>query len=232
MIKHIPFDSLYHSQQGWLKSRYHFSFAEYHNTKNTRYGVLRVLNDDLIAPHSGFGMHPHSDMEIISYVVDGALTHEDNLHNKQTLHRGDMQYMSAGTGVTHSEVNDGDKEVRLLQLWIYPETKGLKPDYGSKTYDRAQRYNHWLHLAGPKTSGADVTINQDANVYVSEFDAGETMEFQLAEGRQAYLKLIEGSIELGALSMQRGDAAEVYGEPLKIKALEAAHLLLVEMKRG
>jgi redox-sensitive bicupin YhaK (pirin superfamily) len=232
MIKHIPYDSLYHSDKGWLQSRFHFSFAEYHNAKNTRFGVLRVMNDDRIAPHSGFEMHPHSDMEIVSYVVEGGLTHQDNLHNKETLHRGDMQYMSAGTGVTHSEVNEGGVDVRLLQLWIYPETKGLRPDYGSRTYDSAQRYNHWLHLAGPKTSGADATINQDANIYVSEFDAGQTMEFPLAEERQAYLKLIEGSIELGALRMHRGDAAEVYGEPLVITALEAAHVLLVEMKRG
>jgi redox-sensitive bicupin YhaK (pirin superfamily) len=232
MIRHIPVDSLYLSDQGWLKSRFHFSFAEYRNPENVHYGVLRVMNDDRIAPHSGFGTHPHSDMEIISYIVEGGLTHQDSMHHKETLHRGDMQYMSAGTGVQHSEVNEGNEEVRLLQLWIFPQTKGLSPSYGSRVYNKEERHNRWLHLAGPKTSGADAAISQDANIYVSELDAGLTMEFPLAEGRQAYLKLIEGSIELNGTMMEHGDAAEVRGEPLRISATEAAHLLLVEMKKG
>lgn len=232
MIRRIPFDSLYLSDHGWLKSRFHFSFAEYRNPENMHFGVLRVMNDDRIAPQSGFGTHPHNDMEIISYIVEGGLTHQDNMQNRETLHRGDMQYMSAGTGVTHSEVNEGDEEVRLLQLWIFPEAKGLNPNYGSKRYAKADRHNRWLHLAGPKGSGADVAIYQDANIHVTELDAQKTIGFPLEEGRQAYLKLIEGSIDLNGTKLGHGDAAEVSGEVLQISAEEEAHLLLVEMKRG
>ena len=123
MIKHIPFESLHVSSQGWLESRFHFSFAQYHNPQNMNFGVLRVMNDDVIAPHTGFGTHPHRDMEIFTYVLEGELTHEDSMGNKETLQAGDIQYLSAGTGIYHSEKNDGDVPVRLIQTWIVPHTK-------------------------------------------------------------------------------------------------------------
>ncbi len=227
MLKKIPFDSLFLSDLGWLQSRFHFSFAEYRNPKNVNFGVLRVMNDDLIAPGQGFGTHPHRDMEIISYIVRGGLTHEDSMGNRETLYRGDMQYMSAGSGVMHSEVNEGNEEVRILQMWIYPEANNLSPNYGSKRYDEASRRNRWLHLVGPQQSGADVAIYQDANIYVCELD--RPMEFEVKRGRQLYFKLIEGRVDLNGTALDHGDAAEVIEEKIIVTPEEKAHLLLIEM---
>lgn len=230
MIRRIPFESLYRADHGWLKSRFHFSFAEYRNPGNIRYGVLRVMNDDLIAAHSGFETHPHQDMEIITYVLKGELTHQDSMGHKESLGRGAIQYMSAGTGVSHSEKNEGDEEVHLIQTWILPQAKGLKPQYGSSLFSSKERHNRWLHLVGPESSKAAVHIHQDANIYASEIDAGKRLKFDLGRGRQLYLKVMEGKADINGLLFTQGDAAELRQEGLSIEALSNAHLLLVEMK--
>jgi len=229
MIKHIPFESLHVSSQGWLESRFHFSFAEYHNPQNMNFGVLRVMNDDVIAPHTGFGTHPHRDMEIFTYVLEGELTHEDSMGNKETLQAGDIQYLSAGTGIYHSEKNEGDMPVRLIQTWIVPHTKGLTPRYGSYKRDKALRYNKWQHLFGADNGGAVIGLYQDANVYAIEQDKEVKSEFILENGRQAYLKVMDGSIILNGVSLAFGDSAEILDEIIEIKASSDAHLLLIEM---
>ncbi len=229
MIRHIPFDSLYLADHGWLKSRFHFSFAEYFSRNNMHYGVLRVMNDDLIAPHSGFGRHPHNDMEIVSYLLRGELTHQDSMGNKESLGRGAIQYMSAGTGVTHSEMNEGDDEVHLIQTWILPEAKGLPPQYGSKTFDPEQRHNKWLHLVGPEGTEAAIHLYQDANMFACEIDEGNNLTFDLESGRRLFVKVMEGQTTINGISFVPGDAAEVEGEPLNVEARSDAHLLLVEM---
>jgi len=231
MIKHIAFQSLYLANHGWLKSRFHFSFAEYRNIDNVQYGALRVMNDDLIEGNTGFGTHPHRDMEIVSYVLRGKLTHQDSMGHKESLGRGTIQYMSAGTGITHSELNEGDEEVHLIQTWILPQEKNLKPQYGSKVFKQEERKNKWLHLVGPKGSGASINIYQDASMYVSEIDAGESLKFELLEGRQVYLKVMEGKAKINGIDFLQGDAAEVESEILDIQAIENTHLLLVEMKK-
>lgn len=230
MITHIPYQHLHHHSQEWLDSRFHFSFAEYRDFKKRNFGVLRVMNDDIIAPRSGFEMHPHRDMEIVTYIVEGALTHEDSMHNKETLYRGDMQFMSAGSGLYHSEKNEGGSEVRLLQLWIYPREKGIKPVYGSRTFAHSQRRNLWLHLIGPQDGEGEAKISQDANIFVTELDADIRADFEVPDGRQVYLKLIEGEALINGLLLKHGDAAEIRGEDIVIEALETSHLLLVEMK--
>ncbi len=232
MIKHIPYTSLYMADHGWLKSRFHFSFAEYHNPDNIHYGPLRVMNDDLIAGKSGFGTHPHNDMEIITYVIKGALTHQDSMGHRETLGRGAIQYLSAGTGITHSEMNEGEEEVHLIQTWIIPDAKGLKPQYGSKIFDKSERHNRWLHLVGPQGSRAGIHIYQDASMYASEIDAGRNIVFDLQEGRQLYLKVMEGSVVINGTQFAPGDAAEVEDEALTAKAITDTHLLLVEMAKG
>lgn len=230
MIKHIPFESLHVSSQGWLESRFHFSFAQYHNPQNMNFGVLRVMNDDVIAPHTGFGTHPHRDMEIFTYVLEGELTHEDSMGNKETLQAGDIQYLSAGTGIYHSEKNEGDVPVRLIQTWIVPHTKGLTPRYGSYKRDKALRHNKWQHLFGADNGGAVIGMYQDANVYAIEQDKDAKSEFSLENGRQAYLKVMEGSIVLNGVSLSFGDSAEVTHESvLSISASSDAQLLLIEM---
>jgi len=229
MIRHIPFESLYFADHGWLQSRFHFSFAEYRNIENVSYGPLRVMNDDIIKAHEGFGTHPHHDMEIITYILKGELTHQDSMGHKESLGRGAIQYMSAGTGVTHSEFNEGDDDVHLIQTWILPSEKGLEPRYGSKVFSPDDRHNRWLHLVGPKRSGAEITIYQDASMYVCEIDSGESLVFELHEGRALYVKIMEGSARINGTLCRSGDAVELKEEGLKVDAMDKVHILLVEI---
>jgi redox-sensitive bicupin YhaK (pirin superfamily) len=230
MIRKINYADLFVSDLGWLQSRFHFSFAEYFNRQNMNFGVLRVMNDDIVQPQTGFGAHPHKDMEIFSYVLAGELSHGDSLGNQETLRRGDMQYMSAGTGVVHSEMNSSPNEAaRFIQTWILPRQKNLPPNYGSRRFTRADRLNRWLHLLGDKDSGAAVCIHQDANAYVSELDDGQTLNYALQAGRQAYLKVLEGDIALGDLTLGHGDAAEIRDVNIALTANSAAHVMLIEM---
>jgi len=231
MLKHIPFKSLYTSENEWLKSRFHFSFAEYYNADNINYGSLRVMNDDLIKAKKGFGTHPHRDMEIITYVIKGELTHKDSMHNKETLRRGDIQYMSAGTGITHSEMNDGEEELHLLQTWILPQQKALTPQYGSKRFSLEERQNRWLHLVGPRGSNAHINIYQDASMYVSEIDDNQKLTFVLPNGHKLYIKLLEGSAYINGLLFESGDAAELKDQDLDVKAIKNTHILLVKIKK-
>ena len=195
------------------------------------YGVLRVMNDDIIQPHTGFGTHPHADMEIITYVIRGELTHQDSMGNKESLGRGSVQYLSAGTGITHSEKNEGDEEVHLIQTWILPHSKGLQPQYGSRVFDPEARHNKWLHLIAPFGTPDIINIYQDANMYVSELDQNKTLTFELGKNRQLYVKLMEGDAKINGMEFNEGDAAEVSDEDLHVEALRNAHILLVEMKK-
>jgi len=233
MIRRIPFETLYHAQHGWLSSRFHFSFAEYRTPDNMQYGPLRAMNDDVIAPATGFGTHPHRDMEIITYVISGALTHEDSMGHRETIGRGDVQYMSAGTGIMHSEMNDGALPVHLIQTWILPRAKNLTPRYGSRRFAAAERVNRWLCFAGPDGGGTPIELHQDAQMYVAELERGAVLPFALAATRQLYVKVMEGSAALNGVMLERGDAAEVSGEALSFRAGEnGAHLLVVEMPRS
>ncbi len=231
MLKHIPFTSLYTAEHGWLRSHFHFSFAEYHNNDNVRFGALRVMNDDIVQPHTGFGTHPHRDMEIISYVLSGELTHADSMGNKESLGRGSIQYLSAGTGITHSEKNDGDDPVHLIQTWILPHDKNLEPQYGSKSFDLEERKNKWLHLVGPKGSGAHIYIYQDASMYACELDDAQEITFEVGSARQLYIKLMEGKADINGTLFESGDAAEVIDENIMITGINKAHILLVEMAK-
>ena len=230
-MKHIPFKSLYSAEHGWLQSHFHFSFAEYYDKDNMHFGVLRVMNDDIIQAHSGFATHPHRDMEIITYVIHGELTHEDSMGNKETLGRGSMQYLSAGTGITHSEYNEGDDVVHLIQLWILPKEEGLSPRYGSKIFTKEDRHNKWLHIIAPEGASQVTPIYQDANIYVTELDMGKTLTCGVTSDRQVYLKVMEGDININGTEYREGDAGEIEGEDLTVLALNDAHILLVEMSR-
>ena len=231
MLRHIPFKSLYKAEHGWLTSHFHFSFAEYRNINNVRFGSLRVMNDDFVQPHTGFATHPHKDMEIISYVLSGELTHTDSMGNKESLGRGAIQYLSAGTGITHSEMNDGDDVIHLIQTWIIPHAKNLEPRYGSKSFKDEERKNQWLYLVGPKGSDAHIHIYQDASMYVCELDNDQEIEFEVGSTRQLYVKLMEGSADINGTLFESGDAAEIIGENIIITGTNKAHILLVEMTK-
>jgi quercetin 2,3-dioxygenase len=229
------------TNENWLKSRFHFSFAEYNNPKNASFGVLRVMNDDLVQPARGFGTHPHREMEICTYVVEGALTHKDSMGTQETLGPGSIQFMTAGTGVQHSEHNRSpDSPLRFIQMWIVPSARGLTPNYGSAHGADIVRSNVWAHMvSGVKSnSRTPVKINQDANLYVSELSPGNVLELTLSAGRQAYLLCVDGGVDVKVegstmQSLVKHDAAEVVGPvslQLWAQVNKGAHLLYLEMQ--
>lgn len=231
MLRKIDNNKMGSSDLGWLKSKFHFSFAEYYNPSNMNFGSLRVINDDLVEAGTGFDTHPHRDMEIISYVIDGELTHGDSMGNKRTLSRGHVQYMSAGTGVFHSEHNLGEETLRFLQIWILPDKKGYEPNYGDFKFEWDDRKNKWLNIVFPKDGNAPIKINQDSNIFVLELDMDKEIEFKVGEGRQAYLVQIEGSSNINNIGLNMRDALEIVEEDIKIKALETSHFLVIEMNK-
>ena len=230
------------TNDNWLKSRFHMSFAEYHNPANTNFGVMRVMNDDLVQPRRGFGTHPHREMEIITYVVEGALTHEDSMGTSETLGRGAIQFMTAGTGIRHSEFNNGDKPLRFIQTWINPAMHGLPPNYGSGTCSQDKRHNQLAHMVSnvlDKSTSTEVEINQDVDAYASELDLGKKVTYDLPPGRMAYLICLEGGITINGKKLQRHDACEITkGGTLEIEATDVedtengklAHFLMFVMK--
>lgn len=234
MLKKIAQETLFYSNKGWLESKFHFSFAEYHNPSNIHFGVLRVLNDDIVHPNSGFDMHPHRDMEIISYIVEGEITHEDSMGNKGVLKRGEVQYMSAGTGVYHSEHNQhSSKDLRLLQIWILPPQKNLEPLYGQELYTKEQRLNQLLHIVSNDTGDAKVKIHQDVNMYVAEFDETKSITYDLLKNRQIYFVQIEGCSRINGIKLNERDAMEITNEAiLYIDVKEGSHFLFIEMPKG
>lgn len=231
MLRKIESKNMGSSNLGWLKSKFHFSFAEYYNPDNINFGVLRVINDDLIEAGTGFDTHPHSDMEIISYVVNGELTHGDSMGNKSTITRGHVQYMSAGTGVYHSEHNFGEDISRLLQIWIFPNKKGYIPNYGDYRFNWDDRHNEWLHMVSSKDGNAPVKINQDINIYSLELEKDKEIDFQVKEGRQAYLVQIEGISIISNIELTNRDGMEIVEEDILIKAKETSHILILEMNK-
>jgi len=222
MLLHISAEKIFRARaMHWLDSRHHFSFADYYDPGNMNFGVLRVLNDDLIAGHSGFDTHQHWDMEILSYMVCGELTHRDSLGNERTIRRGDVQYMSAGRGILHSELNLADETVRFLQIWVLPAARNLEPAYGEQMFTPEQRENRLLHIASGvgSTKPAPVRLNQDVNMYAAELDNGAKLAFPLAEGRQCYIVQIEGSSLINGISLAECDAMKAAGEDLSVLSI-------------
>lgn len=230
-IKVIPNDKLYVSEpdprwfgngpnppvadpawtnENWLKSRFHFSFAEYHSAANSNFGVLRVMNDDLVQPHRGFGTHPHGDMEIVTYIVTGELTHQDSMGTAESLGRNSVQFMTAGTGVRHSEFNHGDKPLRFIQTWIVPAERGLKPNYGSCQGKLLKNeLNHLVSNVKDKSTTTPVEINQDCDMYAAELELGKSIVHELPPGRQGYLLCVEGGITVNGKQLKKYDACEI-----------------------
>ncbi len=202
-----------HATHGWLDSHHSFSFADYHDPKHMGYGPLRVINEDRVEPGAGFGMHGHRDMEILSYVLEGELAHRDNMGNGSTIRPGDVQRMSAGRGVMHSEMNPSrDARVHFLQIWIEPAARGIDPGYEQvRVPDEAKRGRLAL-VAGPAGSGAAVTIHQDASVYATMLDGAETVEHPLAPGRRAYVHVARGEVRVNGIALGAGDAVKLAGE--------------------
>lgn len=231
MLRKIPKENMGTSNLGWLESRFHFSFAQYFNPSNMNFGVLRVLNDDIIHPNSGFDTHPHDNMEIISYVVKGSITHKDSMGNQETLNRGEVQYLSAGDGIFHSEHNLHEEDLRLLQIWILPPRKNLEKLYGSYRYKKEQRTNKLLNIVSSDNQNSKVNIYQDVNIFVSELDKSKVIDYKIKKNRQVYFVQIEGSCQINDVILNEGDALEITKDDnLSISALKDSHFLFIEMK--
>ena len=231
MLKKLPKENMGTSNLGWLESRFHFSFAEYRNPNNINFGVLRVLNDDIIHPSSGFDTHPHSNMEIISYIVDGEITHKDSMGNSETLKRGEVQYLSAGDGIYHSEHNlHQSNDLRLLQIWIIPPKAGLPRLYGSHRYKFEQRDNKLLNIVSSQDGNSNIKIYQDIKIFVSEFD--KPFEYEIQNDRQIYFVQIEGTSEVNETILEDGDAMEIVDiENLTVNPITKSHILFIEMAK-
>ena len=219
-----------HANHGWLDTYHSFSFADYYDPQWTGYRSLRVINDDLVMPGMGFGTHPHRDMEIITYILRGELQHKDSMGNGRVIHTGELQYMSAGRGVQHSEFNPSKEEaVRLLQIWIQPDVKGAAPRYAEKSLSAAQAGK--LHLMTSK-EGRDgsIAIRQDADLWLARLEPGQKVTHPLANGRHAWIHVAEGEVTVNGKTLAGGDAAAIDGESqLQVAADKASQVLLFDL---
>lgn len=229
MIDVRPFSSLGGANHGWLNAKHHFSFAGYYDPSRMSWGRLRVWNDDEIAAQSGFPPHPHADMEIITYVRTGAITHEDSMGNKGRTAAGDVQVMSAGTGVRHSEFNLEDETTTLFQIWIETDRPGSKPGWGMKPFPKSDRSGKFQVLASGDPTDAALTINADARVLGATLKAGESLTYSLAEGRRAYLVPAVGAVEVNGVALNARDGAAIKDEAeITIMAKADAELVMVD----
>jgi hypothetical protein len=219
-----------HANHGWLDARHSFSFANYHDPRWMGFRTLRVLNDDTIAGGGGFGTHPHRDMEIITYILSGALEHQDSMGNGRVIRPGEVQYMAAGTGVEHSEFNHSETEpAHLLQIWIVPDRKGAKPAYAGRSF--AQAATGRLHLVASK-SGRDgsIAINQDADVYLAKLNAGDLVQHALAPQRHAWVHVAGGEVTLDGQALKAGDAVALSDEPgFELRAGKPSQVLVFDL---
>lgn len=231
MIDVIQSDSRGGADHGWLRAKHTFSFAEYHNPERMQFGSLRVINEDRIAPGQGFGTHPHKDMEIVTYVIDGAIEHKDSMGNGTVIPAGDVQRMTAGTGVLHSEFNHSkETELHLLQIWIFPEQSGLEPGYEQVQFSRADKLNQ-LRLIGSR-DGRDhsITIHQDVDLFASVLEQGEELAQTVGHGRRLFIQVVEGDLAVNGETLSAGDGAQLQDEKdLVISARSDAEFLLFDM---
>jgi redox-sensitive bicupin YhaK (pirin superfamily) len=230
MIEKRPFDSLGGADHGWLKAKHHFSFASYSDPKRMAWGALRVWNDDEIAAGSGFPPHPHADMEIITYVRDGAITHQDSLGNKGRTEAGDVQVMSAGTGIRHAEYNAESETTRIFQIWIIPDARGGTPAWGARPFPKDDRSGRFVALAsGHDGDGDALPIRADARVLGATIKAGESVDYALGAGRHAYLVPANGTIEVNGVRIGARDGVAIRDESdVRIKALADSEVVLVD----
>lgn len=225
-------DRHFKSDLGWLTSYHHFSFADYHDPENVNFGPLRVFNDDLIQPGTGFGFHPHHDMEIITYVIEGELEHRDNQGNRGIIHAGEVQVMSAGTGIVHSEYNHSkEKRLRLLQIWIFANERGLKPSWEQRIFSKEHRKNKLLEVVGPKEPPNNpLTIHQDTRVYVASLDNEFEIEHRFKQDRLGYLFMIAGKAAADDTTLLERDSIRMQQmRVVSVKALRDSEIILLDM---
>jgi redox-sensitive bicupin YhaK (pirin superfamily) len=231
MITIRPANQRGHADHGWLDTYHTFSFSSYRDPRHMHFRALRVMNEDVVAPGQGFGTHPHDNMEIVTYVLSGALEHRDSMGNGEVLRPGEFQRMSAGTGITHSEFNPSASEpVHLYQIWLFPEQKNIEPSYEQKRFDESERHNRLRLVASPDAADASLTIHTDARVYLASLDAGQQVTQELAPRRHAWLQVLRGAVKLNGQPLGTSDGAAVSEETsLTIAATEDAEVMLFDL---
>jgi redox-sensitive bicupin YhaK (pirin superfamily) len=220
-----------HFDYGWLNTYHSFSFADYYDPAQMGFRALRVINEDRIAPGGGFGMHGHRDMEIVTYVLSGALAHKDSLGHGAVLRPGELQHMTAGRGIRHSEFNPSESEpVHLYQIWLLPRQPALEPSYAQKAFDAAGRDNRWQLVASPDGADGSLTIQQDASIHLATLQAGGRLDFALNAGRYAWLQVLRGTIVVEETTLSAGDAAAAASQPrLTIQSNAPTELMLFDL---
>lgn len=220
-----------HANHGWLNTYHTFSFSTYQDPQHVRFRSLRVMNEDWVAAGQGFGTHPHNDMEIVTYVLEGALEHRDSMGNGEVLRPGEFQRMSAGTGITHSEFNPSTTEpTHLYQIWLFPEQKGITPSYEQKRFDESGRLNRLQLVASRDATEGSLLIHQDARIYLSQIETNKTVTLELNADRHAWLQVLRGSVTLNSEPLQTSDGAAVSGESkLEIQATTDAEIMLFDL---
>ena len=228
MIEIRPSEERGHNELSWLNSRFTFSFDQYYDPDHTQFRSLRVINEDVVAPSGGFPTHPHRDMEILTWILEGALEHRDNTGGHGVIRPGELQHMTAGRGVLHSEFNPSSKDpVHLLQIWILPERKGLDPAYKQLAFPDSELRGKFSLVAGPK---APVTIHQDANLYIARLDKGAEAKHSLATGRHAWVQIARGAVQLNGTELKAGDGAAISAESeIRIEAIDPSEVLLFDL---
>ena len=231
MITVRPSERRGHADHGWLDSHHTFSFADYYDPKHMGFRQLRVINDDRVAPGQGFGTHPHADMEIVSYVLSGALEHKDSMGTGSVIKPGDVQRMSAGTGVRHSEFNASKSEpVHFLQIWLMPSQRGIKPSYEQKTFPASEKQGRLRVVASPDGRDGSVTIHTDATIYAGLFAPGESAELSLAKGRHAWIHVAKGLLKVNGRDLSAGDGMALSEEEsVKIEGLGQGEVLVFDL---
>jgi redox-sensitive bicupin YhaK (pirin superfamily) len=221
-----------HFNHGWLDTYHTFSFADYYDPKHVHFRTLRVMNEDRVAPGQGFGTHPHRDMEIVTYVLEGALEHRDSMGNGEVLRPGEFQRMSAGTGITHSEFNpSSDEPVHLYQIWLLPKRKGITPSYEQRAFADGEMAGRLRLVASPDGEGGSLTINQDARIYLAKLAAEAEVSHELKAGRSAWLQVLRGAVSLNGQSLNTSDGAAIEGEQqLAIQAIGNAEIMLFDLE--
>lgn len=233
MIQTIKADDRHFSDFGWLKTYWLFSFDNYYDPANVQFGTLRVFNDDVVAPQSGFPTHPHREMEIITTVLAGEVTHKDSMGNHTVIRAGEVQRMSAGTGITHSEYNLGDEPVHFYQIWLLPGARRLTPSYDQKHFAAEARRNRLLAVASGQGLADAVTVHTDATIYVADFEANHATDYALGDGRGAFIYVTEGSLLVNAVRLEAKEQARIAGESrLHLAADNKASFILIDVPLG
>ena len=231
MIKLRKSEERGHANHGWLDSYHSFSFSRYYDPEHIQYSVLRVINEDVVAPDMGFGMHPHRDMEIVTYMLSGQIRHMDNLGNGSVIRAGDVQRMTAGTGIVHSEFNASSEEpAHLLQIWLLPERNDLQPGYEEKHFNPSEKQNQWRLIASRDARKGSLLIHQDVSLFATVLEQGKSLSYELAAERSAYLQVARGRVDLNGEVLLAGDAAKIEGQQLiALQAFEDAEMLLFDL---